>query len=97
MIHFQPNHLNQSVHAIGKKNYFRWEDYGWLENKLIQDFEEGKPVQKRLEDYWQIWRNKNPQLKICDTIQVYLVERPVAPEGKYELKSVDKMGIIIQK
>lgn len=97
MIYFQPNHLNQSVHEIGMKNYFRWEDYGWLENKLIQDFEEGKPVQNRIEDYWEIWRNKNPQLKICDTIEVFIVERPVAPEGKYELKNVRKMGIIIQK
>lgn len=97
MIHFVPNHLKHSVHDIGKYNNFRWEDYGWLENNLIHDFEKGKPVQKRLEDYWDIWVKTNPQLKKCDSIQVYLIQRPVSPEGKDQIKIVKKMAIIIQK
>lgn len=97
MICFVPNHLNRSVHDIGKHNNFRWEDYGWLENNLIQDFEKGKDVQKRLNDYWEIWVKSNPQLQKCDTVQVYLIERPVAPEGKNQIKIVNKMPIIIQK
>ena len=80
-----------------KKSGFRWEDYGWLENNLIQDFEKGKDVQKRLNDYWDIWIKTNPQLKKCDTIQVYLIQRPVTPEGKNKEKVIKKMGVIIPK
>jgi hypothetical protein len=96
IIDFRPNKLNQTVHEIGKTNQFRWEDYGWLEDNLIEDFESGKNVQKRLENYWEIWKKRNPQLKVCDTIEVYLIERPVAPEGKNEIVSLKKMGIIIK-
>jgi hypothetical protein len=97
MIRFEPNNLNQTVHEVGLKNHFRWEDYGWLENNLIQDFEKGKDVQKRLNDYWDIWIKTNPQLKKCDTIQVYLIQRPVTPEGKNKEKVIKKMGVIIPK
>jgi hypothetical protein len=97
MIRFEPNNLNQTVHEVGLKNHFRWEDYGWLENNLIQDFEKGKNVKKRIQDYWDIWVNRNPQLQVCDTIEVNIVERPVAPKGQNQIKLVKKMGVIIQK
>jgi hypothetical protein len=97
MIWFEPNNLNQTVHEVGLKNHFRWEDYGWLENNLIQDFEKGKNVKKRIQDYWDIWVNRNPQLQVCDTIEVNIVERPVAPKGQNQIKLVKKMGVIIQK
>jgi hypothetical protein len=96
IIDFRCDKLHQKVHQIGKTNQFRWEDYGWLEDNLIKDFESGKNVQKRLENYWEIWKKRNPQLKVCDTIEVYLIERPVAPEGKNEIVSLKKMGIIIK-
>jgi hypothetical protein len=68
IIDFRCDKLHQTVHQIGKANQFRWEDYGWLEDNLIKDFESGKNVQKQLENYWEIWKKRNPQLKICDTI-----------------------------
>lgn len=96
IIDFRASKLSKSVHDIGKENNFRWEDYGWLENKLINDFEQGEKVQQRLEDYWAIWESQNPQLKACDTIDVFLIERPVAPEGKTKSVTLNKMGIIIK-
>lgn len=96
IIEFRPNKINKTVHEIGQANYFRWEDYGWLEDNLIKDFEAGQNVQKRMEDYWAIWVNRNPQLKVCDTIHVYLMERPVAPEGKSKKVCSKKMGSIIK-
>jgi hypothetical protein len=96
IIDFRSSKLNKSVHEIGKSNHFRWEDYCWLEDNLIKDFESGKNVKKRIEDYWDIWVKRNPQLKFCDTINVYLIERPVAPEGKYKTVCLKKMGIIIK-
>ena len=96
IIDFRSSKLDRTVHEIGKANHFRWEDYGWLEDNLIKDFESGKNVQKRVEDYWTIWVKRNPQLKVCDTINVYLVERPVAPEEKNKIVSLKKMGIIIK-
>jgi hypothetical protein len=95
VIDFKSNKLHQTVHEIGLANHFRWEDYGWLEDNLIKDFQSGKNVQKRLENYWEIWLKRNPQLVICDTINVYLTERPVAPEGKDKVVCLKKMGIII--
>jgi hypothetical protein len=95
IIDFRSKKLNKTVHQIGLENHFRWEDYGWLEDNLIKDFQSGKNVQKRLEDYWQIWVKRNPQLQSCDTVAVYLTQRPVAPEGKNKIVSIKKMGIII--
>lgn len=97
IIEFRSDKLHQTVHQIGEANQFRWEDYGWLEDNLIKDFESGKNVQKQLENYWKIWKKRNPQLLVCDTIEVYLTERPVAPEGKNKIVCLKKMGIIIRK
>lgn len=94
IIDFRSNKLQQTVHQIGEANQFRWEDYGWLEDNLIEDFESGKNIQKRLENYWEIWKKRNPQLRVCDTIEVYLIERPVSPEGVNKIVSLNKMGII---
>lgn len=96
IIDFRSSKLDRTVHEIGESNHFRWEDYGWLEENLIKDFESGKDVQKRLVDYWTIWEKRNPQLKVCDTIEVYLIERPVAPEGKNKIVCLNKMGIIVK-
>ena len=62
---------------------------------MIKDFKSGKNVQKRLENYWKIWEKRNPQLELCDTINVYITERLVAPEGKDKVVCLKKMGIII--
>lgn len=80
------------IHKIGKQNNFRWESYGWLEHNLIRDFEKGKNVSSRLKDYWQIWENYNPELKECISVNAYVVERPVAPEGMNQLKTVSLIG-----
>lgn len=82
------------VHQIGKKNRFRWEDYGWLENNLIRDYEKGEDVSARLQDYWLIWENYNPELKNCKSVDVYIVERPVVPEGKDQLKTIHHIGLL---
>lgn len=95
IIEFRSKNLNKTVHQIGLENHFRWEDYGWLEDNLIKDFQSGKDVNKRLADYWQIWVKRNPQLQSCDTVEVYLTQRPVAPEGKNKKVRIKKMGIII--
>lgn len=95
IIEFRSKNLNKTVHQIGLENHFRWEDYGWLEDNLIKDFQSGKDVNKRLADYWQIWVKRNPQLQSCDTVEVYLTQRPVAPEGMNKIVRIKKMGIII--
>lgn len=97
IIDFRCQGLNSTVHEVGKLNNFRWEDYGWLENNLIADFESGKDVQKRLEDYWEIWSTMNSQLQACDTIYANLIERPVSPEGFKNIAFIKKMGFIYTK
>lgn len=82
------------VHKIGKQNKFRWESYGWLEYNLIRDFEYKKDVSSRLNDYWQIWVNHNPELRECVSVNAYLAERPVAPEGVNQLKIGSLIGNI---
>jgi hypothetical protein len=94
IIHFNCDCLKENVHNIGKENGFRWEDYGWLENNIIKDYEEGKDVQIRLENYWTIWVSRNPQLEACDTIKVYLKERPVSPVGINNYQFISHMGDI---
>ncbi len=97
IIHFEP-YLPDSntvdVHAVGKKNNFRWESYGWLEYGLIKDFETGQDVQKRLYDYWEIWQSHNPELKEYKNVKVSVRERPVSPEGINQNKITQFMGTI---
>jgi hypothetical protein len=95
IIHFHCEGLEETVHNFGKKNGFMWEDYGWLEHNIIRDYENGDDVQKKLEDYWAIWKSRNSQLDICDTLKVYLQERPVAPEGINNVKFIGYMGTLI--
>ncbi len=97
IIHFEPCLFEGNtidVHSAGKKNNFRWENYGWLEHNLINDFESGKDVQKRVRDYWRIWQNHNPELKAIEDVKVYIRERPVSPEGINQNKITQFMGVI---
>jgi hypothetical protein len=97
IIHFEAYLQDSSlvnVHSIGKKNNFRWESYGWLEYNLINDFEQGQNVQKRLNDYWAIWQSHNPELRSIKKINVFIKQRPVAPEGIHNCKTVAFMGTI---
>lgn len=97
IIEFKCPDMVSTVHEIGKKNNFSWESYGWLEYNLIADFETGKDVQKRLEDYWKIWVNLNPELSNCKFITGNIVIRSVSPDGKYNLDFVAKIGDIAIK
>lgn len=94
IIHFEIDDNTKeeiNVHDIGKKNDFRWEDYGWLEYNLIRDYENGIDITKRLYDYWEIWTNNNPELKKYRQVDVSIIERPVAPEGRNQTKTLAYM------
>jgi hypothetical protein len=98
MIHFEaylPDGSLIDVHSIGKKNNFRWESYGWLEYNLINDFEQGQNVQKRLNDYWAIWQSHNPELQNIKNINVFVKQRPVSPEGVNQIKTIAFMSVIV--
>jgi len=80
-----------NAHQVGKENGFRWEDFGWLENNLIRDFEAGINVNQRTEDYWKMWTNRNPELMVYDSVVATIVKRSVAPDGKNNLVFVDSL------
>lgn len=97
IIHFEARMADGTaidVHAVGKKNGFRWESYGWLEYNLIKDYENGIDISARLKDYWQIWANHNPELQECKTVQISITERPVAPEGANNIKTRNYVGFL---
>lgn len=96
IINFQCRHNPVDIFETGKRNDFRWESYGWLEYNLIRNYEEGENVNAQLKDYWQIWQNHNPELCNCDTVDAWLVVRPVAPEGRFKKKTISQMGTIIK-
>lgn len=83
IIHFKTFSKNLNVHEIGANNNFRWEDYGWVENNIIQDFNNGINVNDRIKGYWNIWVGHNSELKGMDSIQCSVIKRPVAPSGRY--------------
>lgn len=83
-----------NAHQIGKENGFRWEDFGWLEHNLIRDFEVGINVEKRTEDYWQMWTNRNSKLNNFTVVFPTIVKRSVAPEGRNNLVFVDSLSPI---
>lgn len=88
------NHITNL--EIGKRNNFRWEDYGWLEYNLIRDYEIGKDVRNEIQNYWKIWKSRNPQLCNCDTVKVNLWIRPLEPEKRHlmkKLKTIDTLVI----
>src|SRR5690606_6422188 len=91
IINFDARKANDSVidvHAIGQKNRFRWENYGWLEYNLIRDYENGQDITSRLKDYWQIWEKHNPELRACQTVHISIVERPLTPERSKHVKVI---------
>ena len=75
------------AHQIGKTNDFRWEDYGWLEHNLIRDHLAGINVDKRLNDYWKIWTNRNPELMQFDSVVATIIHRPVSPDGINQIRT----------
>jgi len=80
---------------IGKRNDFRWEDYGWLEYNLIRDYEIGKDVRDEIQNYWKIWKSRNPQLCNCDTVKVNLLIRPLEPEKRHLKKKIMTIDTLI--
>ncbi|MGE0636391.1 MAG: hypothetical protein AB7G44_02830 [Bacteroidia bacterium] len=99
IIHFEAELSDANkidVHNVGKKNNFRWESYGWLEHNLIRDFENGDDISSGLNDYWKIWVNHNPELKECITVNAYIIERSVEPEGKNNIKVIKKLDYYIE-
>lgn len=88
LLEFKCEGCDFDVHAIGKKNNFRWENYGRIERQIIFDFEKGEDVKKRLEDYWEVWRKYNSELEKHTIVDVYIQERPVSPEGKEKLQTI---------
>lgn len=79
---------------IGKQNNFRWEDYGWLEFNLIKDYQAGKNIHSKLNDYWEIWKNGNKQLCDCDTVKVNLLIRPLDPEKRNLIKKIETIDTL---
>jgi hypothetical protein len=91
-IYFEVNQVNDyspNVHEIGKGNDFPWENYGWVENGLINDFNAGHDVRDRVGAYWKVWQAYNPELLQYDSVRVYIAERPVSPEGIGKEKLID--------
>lgn len=76
-----PNEID--IYETAKRNNFKWENYGWLENNILEDFKKGENVNERIDNYWQIWVGYNKELRSMDSIQCYIIKRPVAPIGRY--------------
>ncbi len=91
-----PDGKKINVHELGRKNKFRWESYGWLEYNLIRDYENGADVSGRVNDYWEIWIKHNPELKQCVHVSAYIVERPLQPEEKNNVKILKKLDYKIE-
>jgi hypothetical protein len=93
-IRFNGDDSGYNCTEIAKNHHFRWEDYGWLEYDIIQQHDQGKKVNIKVESYWKIWQSKVPTLKQCDYVVVELCQRPVAPIGKDQIKVIDTLAIL---
>jgi hypothetical protein len=77
-----------------KVSGFRWEDYGWIENAIINNYHDGKSVQEDVNTYWDMWKSKINSLDSCKIVVVELCERKVAPEGKNQVVVLDTLTIL---
>jgi hypothetical protein len=77
-----------------RKTSFRWEDYGWLEYEIINNYHDGKSVQMDVIAYWNIWKSKIKSLGSCKVVVVERCERNVAPEGKNQVVVLDTLTIL---
>lgn len=93
-IRFNANDGGIDTFGEAKKSGFRWEDYGWLEYELINNFNDGKRIDKEVSDYWEIWKTKIKNLQNCKKVVVELCERPVQPEGKYKIVVLDTIATL---
>jgi hypothetical protein len=81
---YDANHQPLDVKAIGQKNKFRWENIRPYELRIAQMFENKDTVDisVKLNEYWALWRNSNPELKNAFVVDIYLEYTELAPEKR---------------
>lgn len=65
----------------GRKQNFRWESYSRLEYYTIGKYQwRGKLDSNEVRTQWKRWQLNVPTLATIDSVDVYIVERPLSPE-----------------
>jgi hypothetical protein len=69
---------------VGQKANFRWEDFSRQTYHLIRmlDTETGMDTSE-VEKLWRRWQIGVPELRAIDSVDVYIVERPLDPDSLY--------------
>lgn len=76
------NQQHTDFRAEGKKHNFKWESYSRLEYHIIKMRETaGKLDTAGVKNLWKRWQLQVPTLQNVDSIDVYVVERPVNPDS----------------
>jgi hypothetical protein len=72
----------------GKKVNFRWEDYSRQEYYIIEKVGNGQPIDSvGVKLMWKRWQLGVPALQGIDSVDIYVVERPLNPERSTEIIS----------
>lgn len=68
----------------GRKQNFRWEIYSRLEYYTIGKYQwRGKLDSNEVRTQWKRWQLNVPTLATIDSVDVYIVERPLSPERSH--------------
>ena len=69
----------------GKKVNFRWEDFSRQEYHIIEKNEQGVRLDSaRVRTMWKRWQLHVPSLSDVDSVDIYVVERPLDPDRANE-------------
>ncbi|MBL4587155.1 MAG: hypothetical protein JKX84_08895 [Flavobacteriales bacterium] len=75
-------HIDARLEA--KKYGFKWEDFSRIEYYLIRDRHNGLGLDSAgVRKMWLRWKLGVPSLSSVNSVDVYIVERPIAPEKKH--------------
>ena len=75
------------VKQLSKKQNFRWENIRPFETDIINLYENQDTLltEKKLTEYWQLWKTKVNGLNEVHTVNFYLVKTPLKPEKREEI------------
>lgn len=91
-------HKGVHVWEEGKRVGFKWERYSRTEYHTIRTWEVGNGLDTHaVKTLWSRWQLASEVLDNIDSVDVYVVERPLAPERKSERISEKYLMSIYQK
>jgi len=81
---FDSQNNMMDVKKIGQKNKFRWENIRPYELRISKMYEDHDTlaIKPKLEEYWLLWRNNNPELMEALVVDMYLEVTELAPEKR---------------